>query len=53
MTLPPGNSFGVTIVARKNIKDNGTEEFVYQVKGKEGLLHNGGEWVAQAKLDFS
>lgn len=53
MTLPPSNSFEVTIVARKNLKDDGTGEFVYQVKGKEGVLHHGGEWVAQAKLSFS
>jgi hypothetical protein len=52
LTLPSNNSFEATIVAGKNLKDDGTGEFVYQVKGKEGVLHNGGEWVSQAKLTF-
>jgi hypothetical protein len=42
-------SFEVEIVSRK--KDEVTGKYVYQVKGKEGALHNDGEWMAQEKLD--
>ena len=42
-------SFEVEIVSRK--KDEMTGNYVYQVKGREGVLHNGGEWMAQDKLD--
>jgi hypothetical protein len=41
-------SFEVEIVSR--VKDAYTGQYVYQVKGKEGVLHNGGEWMAQAQL---
>jgi hypothetical protein len=41
-------SFEVEIVSR--VKDADTGQYVYQVKGKEGVLHNGGEWMPQAQL---
>ena len=48
LSLPKRGSFEVTIVARK--KDTNGGGFLYQVKGKEGVLYNSGEWVKQEKL---
>lgn len=48
LTLPRRGSFEVKIVSRK--KDEDTGQYVYQVKGKEGVLHNNGEWLRQEKL---
>lgn len=48
LNLRKRGPFPVEIVLRR--KDEKSGQYEYQVKGKEGVLHNGGEWVPQEKL---
>jgi hypothetical protein len=45
LSIPRRGSFEVEIVSRK--KDEVSGEYVYQVKGKEGELHNKGSGCAR------